>query len=219
MTESQKLSARKYKAEIKERIRLSNEAVSNGLPPDPWVVDYRIKNNAAKAKWKAKQPKSEYIPTANSGSFKKGQIAKNKLSEEQKIESMLRRRIYVKKWYAENKDLVNIKRKEKKRTDPSFKIACNLRKRLSFVLSAFAAKKSQQTLKLLGCGMPEFMAHLESKFTSGMTWENYGQWHIDHKVPCALFDLTKPEQQAICFHYTNLQPLWAIDNLIKNKRV
>jgi hypothetical protein len=51
-----------------------------------------------------------------------------------------------------------------------------------------------------------------------MTRENHGLWHVDHIRPCASFDLTDPEQQAICFHYTNLQPLWAIDNIKKGAR-
>jgi hypothetical protein len=50
-----------------------------------------------------------------------------------------------------------------------------------------------------------------------MSWDNYGfrGWHIDHKKPCALFDLSLPEQQRECFHFSNLQPLWAADNLAK----
>jgi len=52
-----------------------------------------------------------------------------------------------------------------------------------------------------------------------MTWSNYGKgWHIDHIKPCASFDLSNPEQQKICFHYTNLQPLWAIDNIKKGAK-
>ena len=51
-----------------------------------------------------------------------------------------------------------------------------------------------------------------------MSWENHGTWHIDHRVPCAKFDLTKKEEQEKCFHYTNLQPLWAKDNLSKGNK-
>ena len=65
--------------------------------------------------------------------------------------------------------------------------------------------------------------YLEKQFTKGMSWDNYGNpngdhtscWHIDHIKPCASFDLTQEDQQKECFHYTNLQPLWAIDNLKK----
>ena len=77
--------------------------------------------------------------------------------------------------------------------------------------------KSASTIQLLGCNAAELKLHLESKFTVGMTWENHSQfgWHIDHILPCASFALTDPEQQKKCFHYTNLQPLWWVDNIKK----
>jgi hypothetical protein len=49
-----------------------------------------------------------------------------------------------------------------------------------------------------------------------MSWNNHGQWHIDHVRPCSSFNLLNPEEQQQCFHYTNLQPLWAADNLSKS---
>lgn len=75
-------------------------------------------------------------------------------------------------------------------------------------------------LEMLGCSILEFRKYLEAQFISGMTWENYGLrgWHIDHKRPCAKFDLTDPAQQRECFHFSNLQPLWAIDNLKKGSK-
>ncbi len=63
------------------------------------------------------------------------------------------------------------------------------------------------------------MRWLEKQFKSGMTWENRSLWHIDHKRPVSSFDLTKPEEQKLCFHYTNLQPLWAVENLRKSAKV
>lgn len=66
--------------------------------------------------------------------------------------------------------------------------------------------------------MPEFMAYLEAKFTDGMSWKNYGKWHIDHIKPLASFDLTDPEQVKAACHFTNLQPLWASDNISKGAK-
>ena len=105
----------------------------------------------------------------------------------------------------------------RRRTDPNFKILTILRGRIKDVLKGHS--KSDSTINILGCTIEELWIHLESKFTEGMTRQNHGKWHVDHIIPCASFDLTKPEQQVKCFHYTNLQPLWALDNLKKGKSV
>lgn len=80
---------------------------------------------------------------------------------------------------------------------------------------------SARSLALLGCTLEFLKTWLESKFKPGMTWENHGRfgWHIDHIRPCSSFDLSKPDEQAVCFHYTNLQPLWAYENLSKSDKV
>jgi hypothetical protein len=79
--------------------------------------------------------------------------------------------------------------------------------------------KSAKTRVLCGCSIADLMAHLQSQFKEGMHWNNYGKWHIDHIRPCASFDLTDSEQQRQCFHYTNLQPLWARENIQKGARL
>ena len=79
--------------------------------------------------------------------------------------------------------------------------------------------KAARTAELLGASIPEVWNHLEKQFQPGMTRKNHGLWHIDHIKPCVTFDLSDPEQQKKCFHYTNLQPLWAFDNISKGKRV
>lgn len=73
--------------------------------------------------------------------------------------------------------------------------------------------------QLAGCSPAALRAHIEGQFTTGMSWENYGRggWEIDHILACSAFDLTDPRQQAACFHYTNLRPLWRPDNLSRPK--
>ena len=80
--------------------------------------------------------------------------------------------------------------------------------------------KLETTMKLVGCSIDKLKQHLEKQFKKRMSWDNYGLggWEIDHIKPCAKFDLSKPEEQRKCFHYTNLQPLWAIDNKIKKDK-
>lgn len=101
-------------------------------------------------------------------------------------------------------------------SDPQFKLTRNLRRRLSHTV--LGHHKSARTLELLGCTVEELRGYLEKQFKRGMSWSNYGRWHIDHIKPCASFDLTDPEQQRICFHYTNLQPLWAEENMRKGAK-
>lgn len=108
--------------------------------------------------------------------------------------------------------------KKRKARDPAFKMALAVRVRIRAVLRGIS--KSADTMRLLGCTSEELKAHLESQFQPGMAWENYGVrgWHMDHIKPCASFDLADPAQQRACFHYTNLQPLWAKENLTKGAK-
>ena len=79
-------------------------------------------------------------------------------------------------------------------------------------------KNKKSSFDFIGCSIDELKEHLSSQFTEGMSWENYGEWHIDHIKPCASFDLSILEEQQKCFHYSNLKPLWALDNLKKGAK-
>lgn len=107
----------------------------------------------------------------------------------------------------------------RRQVDHCFRLRMNLRHRVWTALNGVS--KSASTAELVGCTMDELRQHIEVQFAEGMTWENHGRdgWHIDHIRPCASFDLTDPEQQRQCFHYSNLQPLWAADNIRKGARV
>ena len=112
----------------------------------------------------------------------------------------------------------NQKIKERRANDINFNLKLLLRARINLALKN--SQKSGHTLDLLGCSIEEFKHYLKSKFKPGMNWSNHNLhgWHIDHKIPCYMFDLSNPEEQRKCFHYTNLQPMWAKDNLRKNGR-
>ena len=139
-----------------------------------------------------------------------------------------------KQWYQANKDAVadynknyrnknwddllkykNQYKKKRRATDLNYRITDNLRSRLYTALQGNA--KAATTEELLGCTFEQAVAHIEVQFTERMSWDKMGVngIHIDHIRPCASFDLTDPDQQRECFHYTNLQPLWAKDNLRK----
>lgn len=108
-------------------------------------------------------------------------------------------------------------RKDKLDSDPYFRLVHTLRSRFG---AAMKCKfKSASSLDLTGCdNWDDVRKHIEKQFTLGMSWDNYGKWHIDHIRPCASFDLTKESEQKECFNYKNLQPLWAKDNLSKGAK-
>ena len=127
----------------------------------------------------------------------------------------------VRRWGAANKEKkAEINRNWINSSSPAaknYRIAMNLRGRIYKAIRG--GYKPLSTMVLLGCDMENFKEYMTALFTDGMSWDNHGEWHIDHIVPCAAFDLTDPEQQKICFHYTNLQPLWAADNLRKSDKL
>jgi hypothetical protein len=103
------------------------------------------------------------------------------------------------------------------KTDPMF--ACKQKTR-DLVMKAFKRQgwtKKSRTLEIIGCSYEQFRQHLESQFVEGMTMLNHGRWHIDHKIPLATAK-TEADVIRLC-HYTNLQPLWAIDNIRKGSKV
>ena len=122
--------------------------------------------------------------------------------------------------YNKKRDYYNKKWKEYAKyrydNDLNYRLRSSLRSRLYLAIKNNS--KSASTLELLGCDIDFLREYIEERFNGNMSWENYGEWHIDHIKPCASFDLSKPEQQKQCFHYTNLQPLWAIDNIRKSDK-
>lgn len=121
-------------------------------------------------------------------------------------------------YYQKNKRAIIDKINLRFATDPRFRVECLLRSRVRKAVQLQGARKSERTAALLGCSVDFFLAHIESLFTEGMDWPGImsGAIHIDHKRPCSAFDLTRTDQQLECFRYSNLQPLWAVDNLRKS---
>lgn len=149
------------------------------------------------------------------------------LKQRQNITTINNRVFYLKgskpktingKTRSENSEFIKSHRKINKLKK---KIAIRLRRRLNSVIESQGTIKSNSTMKLLGCSLPDFLIHIETQFNNGMTWDNYGftGWHMDHIIPCASFNLTIKEEQEKCFHYTNIQPLWRKDNLIKGSKI
>lgn len=124
------------------------------------------------------------------------------------------------RYYLENRDKIIPKlrkyERERRKADSGFRMIKSLRARVRLAIKNNS--KSDNTKALIGCDIEYLKLHLESQFKEGMTMDNYGLngWEIDHIRPCASFDLTDEQQQRECFHYTNLQPLWADENRKKS---
>jgi len=121
----------------------------------------------------------------------------------------------------ELENIMQIKRKKENfnkfvQNNVEYQLAHSLRNRIRIAIRNNATSKSKQTLELLGCSISEFKEYINKKFKPGMSWDNRGKWHVDHIIPCCKFDLADIKEQKKCFHYTNLQPLWARENLQKS---
>jgi hypothetical protein len=117
-----------------------------------------------------------------------------------------KRRTYIRDWT-----------NNKYATDVNYRIKSSIQARIRGAIKN--NYKAASTAELVGCSIEYLKYYLEFQFKDGMSWGNYGEWHIDHRIPCAAFDLSDPEQQKICFHYTNLQPLWMLDNVRKGDKI
>jgi len=121
----------------------------------------------------------------------------------------------AKEWHKKNAKKIYQQRRKR----PYERLASVIRARIYDVLKN--GYKSDRTEKLIGITIKELKIYIEKQFKPGMTWNNYGfyGWHIGHKMPLSSFDLTKAEEQEKAFHYTNLQPLWAKENLRKHSKI
>ncbi len=167
--------------------------------------------------WYIKNREAEIKKSAEYAGTEKAKVARNKHYEANKETILEKNRIRRTTPHARN--LANIARNKIYHSDMSFRISVNMRSRMRQALKNNV--KVNTTIALLGCSIEELKSYLESKFSNGMTWDNYSYkgWHIDHIKPCDSFDLSDYEQQKICFHYSNLQPMWWKDNLSKSNKV
>ena len=150
--------------------------------------------------------------------------AANRLKYQKTQKGFLARKRATKKYFKTDKGKEQRRKNFKKwhekeyKNNPQYRARSIIHRNLLTALKRQSANKSDKTIKLLGLNFEAFKDYFEKLFRKGMNWENHGDWHIDHKVPCSKFDLTNPEQQKICFNYKNLQPLWAIENLKKSDK-
>lgn len=132
-----------------------------------------------------------------------------------------KRRKSSREWARRNRKVGMERFVERYASDIQFNLAIKFRRRVYMAVRNEYTVKAHKTIDLLGTTYPELKKYIEQKFTEGMSWDKLlaGEIHLDHILPCASFDLTDAQQQSCCFHYTNLQPLWAFDNISKGAKV
>lgn len=126
-------------------------------------------------------------------------------------------KLYNKEWKSKNRERIRLYEREQRKHNINYKLAQNLRTRIRTAVRR--NQKAGSAIEALGCSIEDFKKYLETLFSEDMSWSNYGKWHIDHITPLSSFDLTNPEEFRKACHFSNLQPLWAKDNLSKSDKV
>lgn len=192
------------------------------LPQD---IEYREKN-----KEKRKNYLKKYY-TANKESateYKKKKYLENRDAEIQKRKDWYKNnkgkhKKAREKYLAENKDRLRAARRKwennKLKTDVNYSLQKSLRSRVRLALKG-NYKKDKRTEELIGCSISEFREYIENQFSEGMSWDNWNfeGWHLDHKIPVSWFNLENENCRKLAFSYKNMQPLWAVDNFLKNSK-
>ena len=167
-----------------------------------WARNNSEKVRVAAIRWKKNNPEKVKIIKARS--------EKNNLTAKRKGGA---------RWRQNHPEYKAAYLRKRRINKPGFKMMENIRRAMNLALKNNT--KVGHTTELLGCSIEELRDYLERLFLPGMTWGNYGKdgWHIDHIIPLSYFDMSNPEQQKRAWHYTNLQPLWAKDNIRKSNKI
>lgn len=198
-----------YRAEQREKIR---ERAKQAYDRDPETAKERNRLTYAKYASKRRAYRRAYLkahPEKAKESLAKTRERRRLSGKQQAVQ---------REYYKKNKQRLLEYEAEYRRRSSNRNISAKLRNRINACLRY--GKKSAATETLLGCTFPQLVAHLKGLLAPGMKWEDVmsGRVHIDHIIPCCKFTLSNPEEQRQCFHYSNLQPLWATDNLRKAKK-
>ena len=162
---------------------------------------------------KYKSENKEKIKQYNTKWNKENQEYYKKYFEEYYSVNYEREKERKKTWHRNNKEYANNYQKRRKKQDVLFRIISQMRNSVNIYLKY----RSKHTFDIVGCTPQELKEHLEKRFVVGMSWENKNLWHIDHIIPLSSAK-TEEELYKLC-HFTNLQPLWAEENLKKSNKI
>lgn len=186
-------------------------------------------NNREKlrANYKAYHAKNKEKRSLQSKQFRERHAERLKAkAKENRQNNRAKNSAYEKAWWAAHPEKLKEKydkyyerrmqlKRLKRLNDPNQKIIDACRTRVRFIILQAGVKKMERTFELVGCTPDFFRKYMESQFTYGMCWENYGKWEIDHRVPVSRYDMTQKAQRLAAFHYSNCQPLWQSENRSK----
>lgn len=211
-----KICVQKYYVENKEKISeyKKKHAQGNKEKNIEYKKQYYLKN-----KKKIKERVKKYAQD-NKEKIKERQKTYYDYNKEKLLES---RKQYIKQYIKQNKEKLSKKTvkyiRERKKTDPIYKFKCSIRYNIkgAFKRDTKKFRKNTKTETILGCTIEEFRLYIQSQFKKGMSFENHGEWHLDHIIPMSL--AINQEQAIKLNHYTNFQPLWAEENLSKSNKI
>lgn len=176
-----------------------------------WRLAFPSKSRASVRRYRKRNPLN------HAEIYKKHKTRNPAFNIEKRTRNLDGRRRYERDYRAKHKKRLNARGRRRRKVDLNWRLRCVLRCLLNRAVQR--DWKSGSAIELLGCSIASFKLYLESRFEVGMNWGNYGKgigrWNIDHIIPCALFDLTKLGQQRACFHFSNQQPMWAVQNSSK----
>ncbi len=206
-----RLAARLMLSQLKNEIRFQNKIDniwSGYVPDDERKEAQRLRYLENKEKIRGQQ--NRYYSTPEQ------KLKRGKARAEWGKKNKDRLSQWAKAWRSRNPDKVKEHRR-RAASKPSYKISHSIRARVrDFAVDGL---RCESTSKIVGCSQTFLANWIASKFKRGMSWDNYGEWHIDHVVPISKFDKSDPSWIYKSSHHTNLQPLWAKDNLDKSDTV
>ncbi len=199
----------KYDINNKKRIGYSVNKELHSLKSK----EYREKNKEVLS-----EKKKLYYETNKEEILTKRKEYYESMTSDEDFRKVLRERskINTKSYRDRNKEELSQRIKDKKKNDPLFRLSDSIRTLIWISINKMGYRKNSKTSNILGCSFEEFKSYIESQFNDNMSWENYGEWHLDHKTPVSWAETE--EQVYELNKYTNFQPLWEFDNLSKGNR-
>ncbi len=237
-TEAQKQARRDYINANREKIRFQQRTLQAKKRQDP---EFKARQEAIRGQWRDKNRehlRKKYRETYRKNpearyATQKKTIAKNPdkykaYAAEYRAKHKAKAQAYMTEYVAKNKAALDQKAKEYlprrkelnkiRRKDPTERLKDACRTRVGFILKKAGIPKFNHTFELVSCTPDFFKAHIEQQFRPGMSWQNFGEWEIDHKKALSKFDLSVREERLKAFHYSNCQPLWQPENRSKCNR-